>query len=361
MKAAVISLKGKSSRQIAEEMRKYFDEVEELDIREIEVLLESKKMQVLYNGEPVKGYDCVLVRGSFRYAAILTSLTTILQQDTYMPIRADAITVCHDKFLTQLKLQEHGIPMPSVYMAPTADAVRALLEKLPYPVVMKLPHGTQGKGVMFADSYASASSLIDALSALQQSFIIQDYVETGGKDIRAIVVGEKVVASMMRKSLKQEARANLHAGGVGQPVTLSAKAQQLAVKTARAIGAEICGVDILEGPVGPTVIEVNVSPGLARTGEAVGINISDKVAKYLYERTKEIKKGETAIGAQEVLQEIEMEQKENIKDFMTTLDFRGSRILLPEFVTKISGFDSEEEVIMNADKGKVLIKKSDVQ
>jgi ribosomal protein S6--L-glutamate ligase len=354
LKAAIVSLGGTSSHWIADSMRKYFETVDMIDIRDVEVLLESKKMKVMHRGEEVKGYDCILVRGSFRYTAMLTALTSVLQQESYVPVSADAISACHDKFLTQLKLQEHKIAMPSVYMASTGDSVRALLEKLPYPVVMKLPHGTQGKGVMFADSFASASSLIDALATLRQPFIIQDYIDTGGKDIRAIVVGEKVVASMMRISQSQEARANIHAGGKGEAIKLDMKTQQLAIKAARAMGAEICGVDILEGPTGPMILEVNVSPGLKGITAATGIDVAGEMAKYLFERTKELKKAEKTIKEKEVMKEI---GNASMSEIVTTLDFKANRILLPEFVNKLAELKSEDEVIIKAEKGKVTIEK----
>ena len=355
MKAAIVSLGGTSSHWISDAMRKHFETVDMIDIRDVEVLLESKKMKVMHRGEEVTGYDCVLVRGSFRYSAMLTAVTSVLQQESYVPVSADAISACHDKFLTQLKLQEHKIAMPSVYMASTGDSVRALLEKLPYPVVMKLPHGTQGKGVMFADSYASASSLIDALAALRQPFIIQDYVETGGRDLRAIVVGEKVVASMMRKSQNQEARANIHAGGKGEAIELDMKTQQLAIKAARAMGAEICGVDLLEGPTGPMILEVNVSPGLKGITAATGIDVAGEIANYLFERTKELKEGEKSIKEKEAMKEIG--KSASMSEIVTTLDFKANRILLPDFVNKLAELNSEDEVIIKVEKGKVTIEK----
>ena len=96
---------------------------------------------------------------------------------------------------------------------------KELLTKVNYPIVMKFPEGTQGKGVMFADSISSASSMLDALGALRQPFIIQEYVETGGRDIRALVVGDKVIAAMCRQAQRDEKRANIHAGGSGEYVT----------------------------------------------------------------------------------------------------------------------------------------------
>jgi len=266
MKAAIISLGSKSSQMQLEAMRKYFDEVDALDIREIEINLVSEKLQVYHRGKPIEGYDCIYTKGSFKYASIIRSIITAIQasdETVYQPLKPSSITTTHNKFLTQLRLQEHKIPMPTAYMAPTGTAIRSLLEKVNYPVVVKIPEGTQGKGIMFAESYAAASALVDALDVLQQPFIIQEFIETGGSDIRAIVVGDKVVASMRRKADIKELRSNIHAGGQGEGIVLDSRTKKIAIRTAQAIGADVCGVDILEGPKGPLVLEANISPGLA--------------------------------------------------------------------------------------------------
>jgi ribosomal protein S6--L-glutamate ligase len=195
MKAAIISLGSTSSKWIAEAMSKYFDEVEDIDIREIEVNLGSKEHKVLYKGEPLGDYDCVYGKSSFRYAGILNAITSLLYKKSYMPIKQEAFSIVHDKLLTHLDLQKHNIPMPVTYLSSTISAARNILKKVNYPIIMKFPQGTQGKGVMVADSYAASSSILDALHSLKQPFIIQEYIETEGTDIRTIVVGERVVAA----------------------------------------------------------------------------------------------------------------------------------------------------------------------
>ncbi|MCK4522161.1 MAG: ATP-grasp domain-containing protein, partial [Nanoarchaeota archaeon] len=207
MKSAVISLGSVSSKWIVKAMSKYFDSVDDIDIRDIEINISAEKLNVLYKGKQLNDYDCIYAKGSFRYQPILRAITTALYDTTYMPIKAPAFTVGHDKVLTQLDIQKNKIPMPKTYLSSSAQAAKKILEKMNYPIVMKFPSGTQGKGVMFADSYSSASSMLDALSALRQPFLIQEYVETGGVDTRAIVIGDKVVASMKRESTQGEKRA----------------------------------------------------------------------------------------------------------------------------------------------------------
>lgn len=248
--------------------------------------------------------------------------------------------------------------MPRTYVSSTVPAAKKILEKMNYPVIMKFPHGTGGKGVMFADSYASASSLLDALSALRQPFIIQEYIETGGTDIRAIVVGNKVVASMERKASLMEARANWHSGGTGEAVELESATKKLAVSVAKAIGAEICAVDMLRSVKGPLVIEANLSPGLQLITSTTKVDVADKIAKHLYEKTIELKSREKDIEATKIMKGIDDKKAWNSrKKVITTLDFRGNMILLPEMVTKASDFDPEDNYEIIAEPDKVIIKR----
>src|SRR3989344_1595923 len=216
MKAAIVALGSKTSLMIYEEMQKVFDEVDFLQLRDIEVTLSSNKFDVLYKGEKIKDYDCVYLMGSHRYSTVLASIAASLKDKTYIPTYHSAYTVANDKFLTQLYLQIKGVPMPDAYIVATSNAAKKVLGRVNYPIIIKLPKGTHGKGVLFADSYASASSMCDALVVMNQPFIIQDFVDTGGIDYRAIVAGDLIVGSMRRNAGKKETRANIHAGGKGE-------------------------------------------------------------------------------------------------------------------------------------------------
>ena len=357
MNAAIISLGSKSSLMTAEAMKNYFDEVDIIQLRNLEVNL-GKEGCILYNGEPLKKYDCVFLKGSFRYANILRSIASMLEgKVAYMPIPATAFSTVHNKLLTHLVLQQHNIPMPRTYISSTVEAAKKLLQKVNYPIVMKFPEGTQGKGVMFADSISSAISLLDALVALNQPVIIQEYVETGGTDIRAIVIGDKVVASYKRRAQKEDKRSNIHAGGSGEAVQLSWDAAKVAVKTAKALGVDICGVDILEGPLGPVIIEANLSPGLQGISKISTVDIPNAMASFMYNSTKEIVDKQNKVGAEEVMREISINKPIETADqsIITSLKFRGDRIILPEFVNKIAKLSEQKEYAIKAKKGNILI------
>ena len=355
LKAAVISLGSKSSKWVVKALKKYIRTVDDLNIKDIEVTLSPKGMEILYKGKPLENYDCIYAKGSFRYAPLLRAITTVAGKDSYLPLSPDSFTIAHDKILTQVVLQRKGIPTPKTYLSATPEAAKKVLENVHYPIIMKFPQGTQGKGVMFADSFAAANSMLDALTALKQPFLIQEYVETGGVDIRVIVVGDKVAAAMKRKAESGEKRANIHAGGKGQSYALDSHTKKIAVEAAQAIGADICAVDILESVKGPLIIELNVSPGLQGITEATKTDVASGIARFLYKKAKEFSESKKKTETEDVLREISPIGP--YKEVLTALDFRGERILLPKVVTDETKFTDKDELIVKIKKGKLMIEK----
>ena len=357
MKAALISLGSKSSEWTLEAMKKYFKEVDMLNLKNIEVSL-GAEAGIFHKGEPLPAYDCVYAKGSFRYSNLLRGISNLLHGTCYMPIDPKAFTIVHNKLLTHLELQRQKIAMPRTYISSTIDAARALLKNINYPIVMKFPEGTQGKGVMFADSFASASSMLDALGALKQPFIIQEYIESGDVDIRAFVVGDRVVASMMRVAESSERRANIHVGGEGKPYELDRQEKKIAVETAKAIGAEICGVDLLRGPKGPLVLEANISPGLQGISAVTGVNVGEKIAKFLFDKASEFSSAKKKIETENIMKEKLFEKG---KEIITNLTLRGERVVLPEMVTRITGFNEKADYVIKAEKGKLVVEEFKVK
>ncbi|MFB6196819.1 MAG: RimK family alpha-L-glutamate ligase, partial [Halobacteriaceae archaeon] len=183
--------------------------------------------------------------------------------------------------------------------------------------------------------------------------------KSGGADIRAIVVGDEVVAAMKRTAEGNDVRANLHGGGEGEKIDLGTHARNLAVKVSKAIGAEIAGVDLLESHKGPMIIEANASPGLQGITKVSGVDVADKIAQYLYQRTREIRDREKERMQDEILNEID--RSEDVpQSFITDLDFRGARILLPEIVTDVTDFTDTDEFEIDMEEGCVTIEKYDI-
>lgn len=362
MRAAIVSQGSISSKWTFEAMKKYFEHVDELLLDNLEVMLDGKSVEVLYNGKPLPHYDCIYAKGSFRYASVLRSLSSVLCDQTYFPVKPNAFTLGHDKLLTHLELQQHKIPMPKTYIASSSESMKSILEKITYPIVMKIPSGTQGKGVMFADSFSSASSMFDALNALKQPFIIQEYVETGGADIRTIVVGDEIVACMKRKANPKEKRANIHAGGTGDAYVPTGEIKKVAIQTAKAIGADICAVDILESSKGPLVIEVNLSPGLQGITKATELDVADKLAKFMFKKAEEFCSSTNTTGAKKILADLGIDNDEDKKadvcqQLITAVDIINGRITLPKPITQMSGLDDQADVVIDAKKDEISIKK----
>lgn len=359
MKAAIISLGSVSSAWTAEAMRKYFKKVDELNLKKIEISFTGTKQEILYEGKPLEDYDVIYAKGSYRYANLLFALTSLLWKESYLPLNPNSFNIAHDKLLSQLRMNSAKIPMPKTFLASTISEAKNVLKKMSYPIVMKFPKGTQGKGVMFAESYASASSILDALSVLKQPVIIQEYIETSSTDIRVFVVGNEAVAAYRRIGKVEEQRANFHQGAVGEPVELSDSMRATAVAAAKALKAEICGVDILEGPKGPVVIEVNISPGLQGITKFTKIDIADKIAKFLYKKTKSIKSVKTDIKTKSLLMNMGIDnssEKDEICELIILPEFRGNRILLPEVISKKTKFNDKSEITIKFKKGFLEIK-----
>ena len=241
--------------------------------------------------------------------------------------------------------------MPQTYVSPNIAEAKYLLKRVNYPIVMKFPHGTQGKGVMFADSESSAASVLDALGALNQPFIIQEYIESGGTDVRVIVVGDRAIAAMRRRAMTNEKRANIHAGGSGEMVVLTDKISTLAVQTAKALKADICGVDILEGPRGAMVIEANISPGLQGISKVVPVDIADAIAKHMFEQASK------NVQPKSVLKELNLDEISGDKELMTNLKIRADQIVLPPVAKRVSGFRETDDVLIKLNKNKISIER----
>jgi len=164
-------------------------------------------------------------------------------------------------------------------------------------------------------------------------------------------------------------RANLHAGGCGEPIQLSREVSKLAVDTAKALNVDICGIDILDGPLGPKVIEANISPGLQGLNETSTLDLPDEIAKFLFRKTQEAVSDSTRSGAvsdstrsgaADVLRDISIDTKSSAtQQIVTSLHFRGERILLPELVTKMTDFSDQKEYTFKARKGKLEIEEID--
>ncbi len=202
--------------------------------------------------------------------------------------RADAIQRSRDKVQALQALCAAGIPIPPTVLTRTTTNIEQAIEAVGgLPVVVKTFRGTQGVGVMLLNSLASLRSILDMMSSMGQDIMIQRFVhEASGRDLRVIVVGDRVVSAMRRESDKnEEFRSNLHRGGKGEPVTLHEDYERAAIDAARALGLEIAGVDVLETSLGPMILEVNAAPGLEGIERANNVDVADAMVEFVEEVT----------------------------------------------------------------------------
>jgi len=199
---------------------------------------------------------------------------------------AKAIANARNKFRSLRILSSHGIPVPSTFTLGSTEFLSQAVKRTGrYPFVIKPFEGTQGRGIMLLDAHHSLSSALDAMCDLRQNYIVQPFIaEAAGKDIRALVIGGKLVGAMQRKARDGEFRANIHRGGEGTLIELDAEYEDVALEATEALKLDIAGVDILRTKNGPLVLEVNPSPGFEGLELATGLNIAKEIINFAVSR-----------------------------------------------------------------------------
>ncbi len=251
------------------------------------IFMEEETPQLTFCGKELSTYDVIIPR----IGASITSYGTAVvrhfeQMGIYSLNPSHAISVSRDKLRALQALSRHDIGMPETAFVKRKQDVLPAIERVGgAPVIIKLLEGTQGVGVILADTETVAAAIIETLNSAQQNVLIQKFVkESKGKDIRAFVIGDKVVAAMRRQAIGQEFRSNVHRGGKAMQVELTPEYERTAVHAARIMGLRVAGVDMLEGKDGPQIMEVNSSPGLEGIETATGVDIAGKIIQYLEEQ-----------------------------------------------------------------------------
>ncbi|MCX6818590.1 MAG: RimK family alpha-L-glutamate ligase, partial [Candidatus Aenigmarchaeota archaeon] len=272
---------------LIEEAKKRFDKVTYAEIPYVRI----KNNEVYLKHTKLSDYDCVLPRIPRTYMNYGYLICKLLENRVFLPLKPESIITTHNKFLTLEVLDKAEIPIPKTYVALTRTAMMGVLDKIKYPVVIKLLYGSLGKGVMFAESRQSAIPLLDTMETMNKPFLVEEYIKNPGEDIRALVIGNSVAAAMRRKAGRGERRANIGAGGTGKKIKLPPEIQDLAIRTAKALGLGITGVDIIMSERGPLVIEANVNVYFEGITEATGINLAEQMINYMWDEAETAKKG----------------------------------------------------------------------
>jgi ribosomal protein S6--L-glutamate ligase len=286
MKIAILSRDPRlySTRRLVAAARERGHDARVVDVLRCYMNVTSHKPSIHYKGEELAGFNAVIPRIG---ASVTFYGTAVLRQFEMMGVyplnESVAITRARDKLRSLQLLSRKGIGLPVTGFAHAPDDVEDLTKMVGgAPLVIKLLEGTQGIGVVLAETQKAAESVIEAFMGLRANILAQEYIrEAGGADIRCFVVGDKVVASMRRQAKEGEFRSNLHRGGIPALVRITPEERSTAVRAARIIGLNVAGVDMLRSNHGPVVMEVNSSPGLEGIEATTGKDIAGMMIGFI--------------------------------------------------------------------------------
>lgn len=248
------------------------------------LVIEKGKAKVIYKNEELVGIDAVIPRigasVTFYGAAVVRQFEMM---KVFTATESQALVRSRDKLRSLQLLARAGVGMPKTAFASSAKNIDLILEEVGgLPVVIKLLEGTQGIGVVLAETYNSAKSMFEAFLDLDANILVQEFVkESNGADLRVFIVDGEVVGAMRRQGKSEEFRSNLHRGGTAELVKLNKEEQRTALRCAKKLGLQIAGVDMLQSKRGPLVLEVNSSPGLEGIEGATKVDIAGKIIEYV--------------------------------------------------------------------------------
>jgi ribosomal protein S6--L-glutamate ligase len=285
MKIAILSRNPRlySTRRLVEACRARGHEARVFDVLRCYMNITSHRPSIHYKGEHLGGFDAVIPRIG---ASVTSYGTAVLRQFEMMGVyplnESVAISRARDKLRALQLLSRKGIGLPVTGFAHKPDDIADLIEMVGgTPLVIKLLEGTQGMGVVLAETHNAAKSVIESFLGLKASVLVQEFVkEAGGSDIRCLIIGDKVVAAIKRQARAGEFRANLHRGGEAMLVKITPEERSTAVRAAHTMGLNVAGVDILRSHHGPLVLEVNSSPGLEGIERASDKDIAGMIVEF---------------------------------------------------------------------------------
>jgi ribosomal protein S6--L-glutamate ligase len=286
MKLAILSRDPKlySTRRLVEAAKQRGHEVRVIDPLRCYMNITAHRPAIHYKGDKLEGYDAVIPRIG---ASITFYGTAVVRQFEMMGVysanESVAITRARDKLRSLQLLAREGIGLPITGFADSPDDTADLIKLVGGPpLVIKLLEGTQGIGVVLAETRQAAESVIDAFRGLRAHILVQEFIrDAGGSDIRCFVIGGKVIAAMKRQAKPGEFRSNLHRGGTASLIRITPEERLTAVRSAQIIGLNVAGVDIVRSNHGPVVLEVNSSPGLEGIEGATAKDVAGMIIEFV--------------------------------------------------------------------------------
>jgi ribosomal protein S6--L-glutamate ligase len=278
-----------STQRLIEEAQNRNHHVEVVDPLECDIIIEKEKPTILYRDSYLDAVDAIIPRigASVTYYGCAV-VRQFEMMNVFSTVSSDAIIRSRDKLRSFQHLSKAGVDMPkTVFTNYSRDIDKVIAQVGGIPVVIKLLEGTQGIGVVLAESKNAAESVLEAFNGLEARALVQEYIaEAKGADLRALIVDGQVVGAMKRQGKEGEFRSNLHRGGTYEQYKLDENEIKLAIKAARKLKLPICGVDILQSNRGPLVMEVNSTPGLEGIEVASGKNIAKSIITYIERHRK---------------------------------------------------------------------------
>ena len=286
MKIAILSRKASlySTRRLKEAGEELGHEVRVIDYLRCYMNITSHRPQVIFQGEELRDFDAIIPRIAASYTFYGTAVVRQFEMMGVFPANeSQAISRSRDKLRCLQLLSRQGIGLPVTGFAHSTKDVDGLIDIVGgAPLVVKLLEGTQGIGVVLTETRKAAESVIEAFRGLDANILVQEFIkESAGSDIRCFVIGDKVVAAMMRTAAPGEFRSNIHRGGKGEKIRLTPEERSTAVRAAKTMGLKVAGVDIMRSNHGPLVLEVNSSPGLEGIEKATGVNVAEDVIRFI--------------------------------------------------------------------------------
>lgn len=289
-----VSMNVYSTKRIVEEAEKLGHYIEQIDHAKCSVKIGSGRPQVFYNGENIiNEFDAIIPRIGTKVTKHGSAVVKQFEMNNiFSTARSLSISRARNKVRTLQIMARKGIPIPETLFSINPDDIEEQIELLGgTPVIIKLQEGTQGLGVILAETKKSAKSIIDTFYKMDTSILIQKYIEeSNGEDIRIFVIGNKVVASMKRSSIAGEFRSNVHRGGETEVVKISPKEEYIALNATKHLGLGVAGVDLIRSKKGPLLIEVNASPGLQGIEAATGVNVAKEIVLFVEKNGRRITK-----------------------------------------------------------------------
>ncbi|WP_141735402.1 30S ribosomal protein S6--L-glutamate ligase [Oligoflexus tunisiensis] len=289
MKIVILSRKRDlySTRRLVEAAEERGHQVRVIDYLRCYMNITATDPKIIYGHQALTGIDAVIPRIGASYTFYGSAVVRQFElMQTYVVNDSAAIARSRDKLHCLQKLAKAGVDLPVTGCAHSTKDVEGLIEFAGgAPLVVKLLEGTQGIGVVLAETKKAAESVIEAFRGLDANIIVQEFIrEAAGSDIRCFVVGDQVVASMMRQAAEGEFRSNIHRGGSGHKVEITEQERAMAVRAAKLLGLEVAGVDILRSKNGPVVMEVNSSPGLEGIEKTTEVNVAGAIIEHIEHR-----------------------------------------------------------------------------